>query len=469
MSLAASHSGTPQEETTRLAALRNLTILDTPPEAAFDNLVRVAAVCLHADVVSLTFVDETRVWSKANLGGKLKEFPREGSHVEQVVLDERPVIVLDLEKESGNSFRSAQHKRLGLRFFAGVPLRATGGEIVGALCICGHQPRIRFANEELSLLETIAEITADQLELRRLRAQRCSPSSSLDLPGTLQAERGQQQEWSPAQSWPTTADFRHAFEQHQFVLHYQPEVELATGRIVGLEALIRWQHPTRGLIPPCHFIAQAEENAMILPLGDWGLSQACRQLRDWRLRWPHLADLRICVNLSARQFSRTGLADHVEMLLLQTGLSGHHLGLEITESSLIPNISEAAEVLDSLHRLGVSLHMDDFGTGYSSLSHLHTFPFDVLKIDRSFIHRLNTGEQPVQIVQTILGLARVLGMDVIAEGIETADQARQLTRMGCHYGQGYFFSPPLPADSIEKLLSSPNSSFASCEPCESVA
>lgn len=468
MSLAAPHPSIAREETTRLAALRNLTILDTPPEAAFDNLVRVAAACLHADIVSLTFVDETRVWSKASLGGKFKEFPREGTYTEQVVMEEQPIVVLDFEKGSRDPLRSAQHRRLGLRFFAGVPLRAGGGEVVGALCICGREPRVRFANEELSLFEMIAEITADQLELRRLRAQQslpCFPNPA----GTMQTECSLRQEWKAPQSWPASADFRQAFEQHQFVLHYQPEVELATGRIVGLEALIRWQHPIRGLIPPAQFIAQAEENGMILPLGDWGLSQACRQLQAWRQRWPHLSNLRVCVNLSARQFSRSGLADHIEMLLLQTGLSGHHLGLEITESSLIPNMSEAAEVLASLHQLGVSLHIDDFGTGYSSLSHLHTFPFDVLKIDRSFVQRFSTGEQPVQIVQTILGLARVLGMDVIAEGIETADQARQLARMGCRYGQGYFFSTPLPAEAIGKLLAIPAPSFSISESRESVA
>jgi EAL domain-containing protein (putative c-di-GMP-specific phosphodiesterase class I) len=252
------------------------------------------------------------------------------------------------------------------------------------------------------------------------------------------------------------------------VLHYQPEVELATQRIVGLEALVRWQHPQRGLVPPGDFIPQAEENGLILPLGDWGLSEACQQMQQWHRRWPSLEHLRVCVNLSARQFSRPGLTDHVESLLVGTGLSARQLGLEMTESSLISNVTTAQEVLTSLHDLGVSLHMDDFGTGYSSLSHLHRFPFDVLKIDRSFVQRMPTGEQPLQIVQTILELARVLGMDVVAEGIETEEQLHLLKEMGCRYGQGYLFSKPLPAAAIERLLASPQAFLRAGEVCDPV-
>jgi EAL domain-containing protein (putative c-di-GMP-specific phosphodiesterase class I) len=153
--------------------------------------------------------------------------------------------------------------------------------------------------------------------------------------------------------------------------------------------------------------------------------------------------LRVCVNLSARQFSREGLADHVEALLLESGISSRQLGLEMTESSLIPNMRHRAmEVLGSLRRLGVSLLMDDFGTGYSSLNYLHSFPFDVLKIDRSFVGRMTEGDQPLQIVRTIIELARVLGMDVVAEGIETCEQYRLLRQLGCRFGQGFLFARP---------------------------
>ena len=226
------------------------------------------------------------------------------------------------------------------------------------------------------------------------------------------------------------------------MLYYQPEVDLATRRIVGLEALIRWQHPERGLIPPMDFIPQAEESGMILPIGDWGLAEACNQIQAWNRDDPCNSSLRVCVNLSARQFSRQGLADHVESLLLQSGCSSRQLGLEMTESSLIPNMNTALDVLAGLRALGVSLLMDDFGTGYSSLNHLHSFPFDVLKIDRSFVGRMTDGDQPLQIVRTIIELARVLGMDVVAEGIETREQYRLLRQMGCRFGQGYLFAKP---------------------------
>ena len=447
------------EEAQRLAALRSLDIMDTAPEFCFDTLTRVAAAFMQTEIASIAFMDETRVWAKSSIGGRMKEFDRHDSYTERVILEAKPVIVLDVETQSagevvskagipssqGNE-HSDLYKALGLHFFAGVPIRTADGRVVGAFCVRGRQTRDHVSQEQISLLERMAELVTDHLELRNLRSHASSASnvfrpqadSSFDPP-------------APATNalWPQPQDIRKALDTNQFVLYYQPEVELATGRIVGLEALVRWQHPQRGLVPPLQFIPEAEKNGLILPLGDWGLRQACLQLRQWQPQYPQL---RVCVNLSARQFSRTGLADHVESLLLQHGLSGHQLGLEMTEFSLAPDVEDAADVLNSLQRLGVSLHMDDFGTGYSSLSHLHQFPFDVLKIDRSFVGRMLTGDQPMQIVQTILDLARVLHMDVIAEGIETEEQLVLLQAMGCRYGQGYLFSRPLPVDQITSLL-----------------
>jgi EAL domain-containing protein (putative c-di-GMP-specific phosphodiesterase class I) len=203
------------------------------------------------------------------------------------------------------------------------------------------------------------------------------------------------------------------------------------------------------------FIPLAEESGLILPIGDWVLSQACSQIQKWCDEDVNHLSLRVGVNLSARQFSREGLADHVEALLIQSGISSRQLGLEMTESSLIPNVRTALEVLGSLRRLGVSLLMDDFGTGYSSLNNLHAFPFDVLKIDRSFVTRMTEGDQPLQIVRTIIELARVMGMDVVAEGIETREQYRLLRDMKCRYGQGYLFARPMTAEAITEMLRLP--------------
>jgi EAL domain-containing protein (putative c-di-GMP-specific phosphodiesterase class I) len=307
----------------------------------------------------------------------------------------------------------------------------------------------------MHMLESLADMVSSQLELRRLRktirgngARRYRAAAAADA------------------SWPRRPDLRHALDERQFVLYYQPEVDLVTRKIVGLEALIRWEHPDRGLIAPMDFIPLAEENGMILPIGDWGLAEACSQIQKWCNLDHRHETLRVCVNLSARQFSRKGLADHVEALLLQCGIGSRQLGLEMTESSLIPNVNTALEVLSGLRKLGVSLLMDDFGTGYSSLSYLHSFPFDVLKIDRSFVGRMTEGEQPRQIVRTIIELARVLGMDVVAEGIETRDQYRLLRQMGCRFGQGYLFARPMTADAVTCLLRLPGRILPDPETCE---
>jgi EAL domain-containing protein (putative c-di-GMP-specific phosphodiesterase class I) len=288
-------------------------------------------------------------------------------------------------------------------------------------------------------------MVSSQLELHKLRMdskrQRHPSRKASDVPA------------SP--SWPRNSDLRRAIDRREFVLHYQPVVELKSLRIVGLEALIRWQHPERGLLTPVDFVPVAEDCGLILPIGDWGLAEACSQIQAWTRENPENGSLRVCVNLSARQFSREGLTDHVSSLLQQSGTSSHQLGLEMTESSLIPNMNTAMEVLEGLRALGVSISMDDFGTGYSSLSYLNSFPIDVLKIDRSFVGRMTDGDQPLQIVRTIIELARVLGMDVVAEGIETGEQYQLLHHMGCRFGQGYLFARPMPAEQVNTLLRLP--------------
>ncbi len=335
-------------------------------------------------------------------------------------------------------------RRLDPVSFASAPVRSPDGRILGVLTVFSCQPRRAMAIGELRMLESLADIVASQLELRRLRKTFDGHSAR-----QLRAQE------PVTGSWPRKSDLQHALDRREFVLYYQPEVELVSHRIVGLEALIRWEHPERGLIPPMDFIPAAEETGMILPIGDWGLAEACHQIQEWCREDPACDAPRVCVNLSARQFSREGLADHVEALLRRTGVSSRLLGLEMTESSLIPDAGTALQVLSGLRRLGVSLLMDDFGTGYSSLHHLHAFPFDVLKVDRSFVTRMTEGDQPLQIVRTIVELARVLGMDVVAEGIETQEQETLLRQLGCRFGQGFLFSKPAPAETISRMLHLP--------------
>jgi EAL domain-containing protein (putative c-di-GMP-specific phosphodiesterase class I) len=433
-----------QQEDERLAALMSTGILDTPPEPGYDAVVRLAAEYFQADAATLGFTDESRVWVKSSWGQKVRELPRKNSIFELVLEQDGPVVVPDISSYSQRNRISERHKRLGVVSFASVPVRSSGGEILGALTIYRNEPSPEMEPQAIQTLESLAEMIASQLELRRMR-------KILDGNGQRRSSATPRADGS----WPSMADLRYALDQDQFVLYYQPEVDLATRKIVGLEALIRWVHPERGLVPPMEFIPLAEENGLILPIGDWGLAQACNQIQKWCHEDHQHVSLRVCVNLSARQFSREGLADHVEALLVQSGISSRQLGLEMTESSLIPNLRPALGTLGSLRRLGVSLLMDDFGTGYSSLNHLHSFPFDVLKIDRSFVGRMTEGDQPLQIVRTIIELARVLGMEVVAEGIETLTQYQLLREMKCRYGQGFLFSRPLSAEAVTELLRLP--------------
>jgi EAL domain-containing protein (putative c-di-GMP-specific phosphodiesterase class I) len=435
-----------EQEAERLAALSSAQILDTPREPCYDAITRLAAEYFQADIALLGFVDETRVWFKSHWGQEAREQPRSHSIFETVLTEGGPVVIPDVRLHPCWKDQRLLIRRLKLAFFAGVPVRAGNGCILGVLAIISRQPRRGLNPEELRMFESMGAMIASELELRRHRrnfirlGKRFFPAAE-ESAGPI--------------VWPSVADLRSALEQRQFVLHYQPEVDLATGRIVGVEALIRWNHPQRGIIPPMDFIPVAEETGLILPIGDWGLAEACNQIHAWSNAEPELLSLRVCVNLSARQFSREGLADHVEALLLQYGISGQQLGLEMTESSLIPKATTALEVLTSLRKLSVSLLLDDFGTGYSSLSYLHSFPFDVLKIDRSFVARMTHGDQSLQIVRTVIELARALGMSAVAEGIETHEQFKLLQQMGCRYGQGYLIARPMNAEAITELLGLP--------------
>ena len=433
-----------EQEAARLAALKATGILDTPPEPSYDAITRLAAEYFQADHAGLAFVDESRVWIKSCWGQNIRELPRKNSIFEMMLAGNSSIMVSDSSMELGVEMKALILKRLNAAMFASAPVRSIDGQILGNLTVFWQTPRQGITPDELYMLESLADMVSSQLELRRMR--NVFPGQGVRQPRAAAGATG---------NWPTGHDLRHALDKREFVLYYQPEVDLSTRKIVGVEALIRWVHPERGLVPPMDFIPLAEENGLILPIGDWGLTEACTQIQKWCREDPRNGSLRVGVNLSARQFSRAGLADHVEALLIQFGISSRQLGLEMTESSLIPNMRIAMEVLGSLRKLGVSLLMDDFGTGYSSLNNLHSFPFDVLKIDRSFVDRMTEGDQPLQIVRTIIELARVMGMDVVAEGIETPEQYRLLRQLGCRFGQGFLFARPLSAEAVTELLRLP--------------
>lgn len=243
-------------------------------------------------------------------------------------------------------------------------------------------------------------------------------------------------------------DLRKAILNEEFLLHYQPIVELVTEKVIGVEALLRWYHPQTGLIPPDQFIPIAEETGLILKLGHWVLEAACQQLQSWQQQKLVSSSFSISVNVSAYQFAQVNYLQQIDEVLAKTQLNPQCLKLEMTETVIMENHTLAADIIRNLHERGIQLSIDDFGTGYSSLSYLHSFPLDHLKIDRSFTQRLHQEKSSLGLVTAIVQIAKTMGMNLIAEGIETREQLDQLRVLGCQMGQGYLFSKPLPAGEV---------------------
>jgi diguanylate cyclase (GGDEF)-like protein len=248
------------------------------------------------------------------------------------------------------------------------------------------------------------------------------------------------------------SDLRRAIERGQIEVHYQPFVDLGSGTVMGVEALMRWSHPRRGLILPDDFLTVAEETGLILPLGRYVLLQACRRVRELQLKYPEHQRLRVSVNLSNKQFFQSDLHEQIAEALALSGLEPECLGLEITEGVIIRHAESASSRFSRLKALGVQLYLDDFGKGYSSLNYLHRYPMDVLKIDRSFVSRIGDEGGNVAIVAAIVNLGHQLGMEVVAEGIQSLEHVAKLRGLGCEYGQGFFFSHPVDAAEVEELI-----------------
>jgi len=247
-------------------------------------------------------------------------------------------------------------------------------------------------------------------------------------------------------------DLRTAVERGEFELYYQPLVELQTGRVTELEALLRWRHPTRGIVPPLDFIPLAEETGLIVPIGSWVMADACRQVREWQGRFPRDEPLTLSGNLSVKQFAQPDFVANLVGIVRTSGLDPRCLKLEITETIAIDDPERTRGMLDELRGLGVRMYLDDFGTGYSSLGQLHRLSLDAIKIDRSFVMRMTDGPMHWQLVHTVRNLARNIGVAVIAEGVETVEQLAELRGLGCESAQGYLFSRPVPANEIEQML-----------------
>jgi EAL domain-containing protein (putative c-di-GMP-specific phosphodiesterase class I) len=252
-------------------------------------------------------------------------------------------------------------------------------------------------------------------------------------------------------------DLQRAIERGELVLHFQPTVNLSTGVVSGVEALVRWDHPTRGLLLPSDFIPIAEESDIILSIGSWVLRTACVEMK----RWQSIAETNtfsVSVNVSARQLEQKSFPDEVRRILNETGVDAGRLVLEVTETLMIKDVAMTIDRLQQLKAIGVRLAIDDFGTGYSSLSYLSQFPFDILKIDKSFIDGAGAGDEEQQLVPAIIDLGKMLNMQTVAEGIERPEQVARLRVLDCDFGQGFLFARPVEATAIDELLRAPRRS-----------
>ncbi|MDQ0754084.1 bifunctional diguanylate cyclase/phosphodiesterase [Arthrobacter sp. B3I4] len=305
---------------------------------------------------------------------------------------------------------------------------------------CGSSIGVRVAEPGQSVDDLVME--ADTA----MYAAKAQPHSGIKIfePALLYARR--------LQSLMVT-EMRRAINEDQLTLHYQPVVELASGRIEGVEALVRWNHPERGLLMPDEFIPLAEETGMIVELGHWVLRNAVRQLRDWQDRLPLESEFTVRVNISTTELQNLELIEHVQDILRETGVDASNLIIELTESMAVTGGDVDKYSLSGLRQLGVQLEIDDFGTGYSSISYLRRLPVNVVKIDRSLIDGLGTDEEQGRFVEAVLHLIHACGLTAVAEGIETAEQAEELVRLGCASGQGYYFGRPAAAEAIEALVS----------------
>lgn len=252
------------------------------------------------------------------------------------------------------------------------------------------------------------------------------------------------------------SDLRQAIDRNEFVVYYQPIVDILGDRLIGFEALIRWQHPKHGFISPADFIPIAEETGLILSIDHWVLNIACRQLAAWKAQFSHFLPIKVSINLSAQDLRKSNLIEEIDYILDTSGLPGEALTLEITESILVEDITKTISLLTQLKEKNIQISIDDFGTGYSSLNYLHRLPADYLKIDQSFVGQMQAHNRNYQVVNTIITLSNQLGLTVVAEGIETPQQLQWLRQMECEFGQGYLFSKPLPTHELEKILMQKN-------------
>jgi len=407
--------------------------------------------------------------------------------LERQTRDGRPVSVLFLDLDDFNTINDTLGHALGDQVLKEVAERLTG-------CLRAADTAARLGGDEFGILledggvgfeaaEVASRIMAALEAPIRLGGRTLSVRASIGIaaarPGevgapksgeelmrnadvamymAMEAGKGRYQLFEPAmhdtalRRLELKADLQRAIDNGEFVLHYQPVIELETGAIIGLEALIRWNHPERGLVPPLEFIPLAEETGLIVPMGGWVIKEACRQAVLLHDRLPIEPPLHMAVNLSARQLQRQEIVGEIGEILTETGLDPGLLILEITESVMMKDVKLSVQRLTELKEIGVKLAVDDFGTGYSSLNYIQQFPVDILKVDKSFVDTVSTDPRKSALTATIIKLASDLELLPVAEGIERADQLARLLDLHCDLGQGFYFAKPLPMEGVDELL-----------------
>jgi diguanylate cyclase (GGDEF)-like protein len=339
-------------------------------------------------------------------------------------------IILDGVADSGTAVTVADR----LRMAVAQPFTIQGREVVTTISVGIVMSADRYTRAE----DMVRDADTAMYRAKELGKSRCEIFDTTMLEAAEERLR-------------LESELRHALERGELEVYYQPIVSLAEARLSGFEALLRWHHPRRGLVSPAEFIPTAEDTGLIVPIGNWVLEQACRQVREWEDEFPGSADVTISVNLSARQCMQPGLIDDVRRILASTSVAPRRLKLEITEGVVLENSEAVAQVLQDLRTLGVQLGLDDFGMGYSALSYLPRFPFQTIKIDRAFVSGMqDTGNS--EIIRAIVALAAGLAMNVTAEGVETVEQMNRLKEMACEFGQGFFFHRPLTRDAARAIL-----------------
>lgn len=425
-------------------------------QVSFDRIARLARRTLNVPIAVI------RPAGPAD--GTLKDDEGDAAGVIAAALCRRvsagggPVLIPDAAADERFADHPAVTGPPRVRFIAAMPLQAIDRTHAATLCVMDSARR-DLSDEELTSLQDLAALAEDALRLRQ-PAVASLPGDAGATDGYAQVARERRDARAPAPSdtrLRRAADIesmqrqlRQGLDQNEFVLHYQPKLDLRSGAVVGLEALVRWQHPLQGMIPPDRFIPLAEETGLIIPLGEWVLNQACRQLSEWRDSGVPVVP--VAVNVSGQQFYHSDIVAAAGRALASFGPGHGLLEMELTETVSMSNPELSGRRMASLREMGVAVSIDDFGTGYSSLSYLKKLPIDKIKIDRSFVADITQSEESLAIDQAVIAMAHRLNLRVVAEGVETEKQVAFLSINRCDEMQGYHFSRPLPAGACAELL-----------------